>query len=304
MSVRPPISFLVPAYNCAGYLPAAIGSILHGNALPDDEILVVDDGSNDDTPAVIEGLTATDPRIRALWHATNRGSAAAGRNTAIDHARHDLFFALDADNLLVPGSVDPLAGYLRERSATAAAFREVRFFKADPTRPTHSWFCAPEITLAGALAGHYWPGPDGNYLFTRDSWRAAGRYDESVGGGIDSWAFGIRQLATGTRMVTLGGSHYLHRWGHDSAWVRDAKQGSHSAKARSVLEPYFALLEQESTDYLASPESRDTWYERLGDRPLRVRGQPTGEVGTVVWHRRAKESPFGRVGRYLKRIFG
>src|SRR5262245_5780960 len=99
MSARPPISFLLPAFNCGKFLPQAIKSILNGNCAGDDEIIIVDDASNDDTPEVIASLAAKEPRICTARHRSNRGSAAAGRNTAIELARHDLFFALDADNL-------------------------------------------------------------------------------------------------------------------------------------------------------------------------------------------------------------
>jgi glycosyltransferase involved in cell wall biosynthesis len=303
MTDRPPISFLVPAFNCAPFLPEAIRSILDGNLGDNDEIVIVDDASTDTTPTVIEALAADEPRIRTVRHRFNRGSAAAGRNTAIEHANHALFLALDADNLLEPGSVAKLMSFMVEQAATAAAFGEVRFFQTNGHRRTHSWLYPGEITLADALAGHQWPGPDGNYLFTKESWLAAGRYDESVGGGIDSWAFGIRQLATGTRMVTLPGTHYLHRWGHESAWIRDAKLGPQSLKALRVLLPHLELLDEDSVEYLFSPQGRGSWFERLTERPLRLRGTAIGEAGRVVRYSPGKASIVTRLRSYLQRKF-
>jgi glycosyltransferase involved in cell wall biosynthesis len=298
---RPLISFIVPAYNCANYLNEAIASIIEGNASPDDEIIIVDDASLDNTPRVIERLAAKHSQIRVIRHRYNRGSAAAGRNTAIEAARHDIFFALDADNLLVQGSVSPLVQFMFDEGADAAAFQEVRFFSHSPEIATHSWFYTAEITLADALAGHQWPGPDGNYMFTRDCWLCAGRYDEFVGGGIDSWAFGIRQLVSGSRMVTLPNSYYLHRWGHNSAWLRDSKLGWQSVKALRVLLPYLELLAPESIEYVFCGEGRESWFENLKERPLRLRDFKLGECGRVVWNSPVKDPFLKRLRRFLAR---
>ena len=54
------LSVIIPARNVAGYLPACIGSIASDPAL---EIIVVDDGSTDETPEVLADLAAREPRL-------------------------------------------------------------------------------------------------------------------------------------------------------------------------------------------------------------------------------------------------
>jgi glycosyltransferase involved in cell wall biosynthesis len=94
----PRVSVVIPAYNYAHYLPAAIGSVLAQThrAL---ECLVVDDGSTDDTRAVVEKFT--DPRVRYV-HQPNAGLAAA-RNTGLREACHEFIGLLDADDCWEPG---------------------------------------------------------------------------------------------------------------------------------------------------------------------------------------------------------
>ena len=293
------VSFIVPAYNCARFLPDAVASVFNGNLQPDDEVVLVNDGSTDETQAVIDGLRERHPEVRAFRHNYNKGSAAAARNTGIDNARHDLLFCLDADNLLAPHSVPRLARDLLARGADAATFQEHRFFVADTNDVTHTWtWPAPDITLADALCTHRWAGPTGNYLFTRASWLKAGRYRESVGGGIDSWAFAVAQLATGCRFVVLPDSFYWHRWGHGSAWTREMEEGGTNLKALQVLLPYLHLLEEEEVEYLFGKDGRHVWYSDLEKRPLCVKDQTPGRHGVNRPCRRRA----GLVSRFRRRL--
>lgn len=76
-------SVLMPAYNDARYIRDAIDSIL-GQTFTDFELIIVNDGSTDETPQILASYT--DPRIRILYHPTNMGRAHA-RNTALNAAQ-------------------------------------------------------------------------------------------------------------------------------------------------------------------------------------------------------------------------
>lgn len=67
----PLVSFVVPCYNYARYLPDCVNSILAQDAVYDYEIILIDDASTDETPSVIQSFT--DPRIFSTRHATNLG---------------------------------------------------------------------------------------------------------------------------------------------------------------------------------------------------------------------------------------
>jgi glycosyltransferase involved in cell wall biosynthesis len=300
MSTRPAISYIISAFNYAHFLGDAVDSICSGNLKPGDEILIVNDASTDNTAEVAVALAARVPQIKVLTHRHNKGCFNAGVNTAVEVAKNDVFFGLAADNLLVPDSVGALVVFMLEKKADVAAFGELRFFTTDIAKPTHSWFYAEEITLADALASHEWPGSDGNGLFTRECWLRAGRCDEFICG-LDSWSFGIQQMATGSKMVTLPETYYLHRWGHESLFVRGAKEGKHSLKSLRVLLPYLDLLEEESVAYLFSPEGRGNWFENLRQRPLRVRGSELGRAGNVVHYWKPKEAFLKRLRRFIAR---
>ncbi|MFV1920112.1 glycosyltransferase [Sphingomonas sp. MJ1 (PH-R8)] len=94
----PTVSVLIPVHNRAHLVGDAIRSIL-GQRFGDFELVVVDDGSTDDSVAVVEGFG--DPRIRVVRHARNLGIPDA-RNTGLDAARGRLIAWLDSDDIARP----------------------------------------------------------------------------------------------------------------------------------------------------------------------------------------------------------
>lgn len=94
-----PVSVVIPTYNREGRLPSAIRSILAQTA-PPAEIIVVDDGSTDGTPAIVGAF----PDVQYLRQ-ENRGVSAA-RNRGIRAARHDWIALLDSDDYWLPRKLE------------------------------------------------------------------------------------------------------------------------------------------------------------------------------------------------------
>ena len=94
------VSVVIPAYNHARYLPAAIDSALAQTYAPV-EVIVVDDGSTDDTPRV---LAAYGDRIRVIRQA-NQGAGAA-RNAGLAASRGEYVAFLDSDDIWLPRKLE------------------------------------------------------------------------------------------------------------------------------------------------------------------------------------------------------
>jgi GT2 family glycosyltransferase len=107
---RPKVSVCMTAYNGARFIEAQLHSVLSQIA-ENDEIVVVDDGSIDDTVARIARVH--DPRIRLLAHEQNEG-VAAGFEDALRHATGDILFLCDHDDIWAPTKAEEV---LREFSA-------------------------------------------------------------------------------------------------------------------------------------------------------------------------------------------
>ncbi|KAA9396486.1 glycosyltransferase [Haloarcula sp. CBA1130] len=98
----PRVSVVVPAYERADVVGRAIDSAL-AQTVDDIEVVVVDDGGNDDTDAIVEGYD--DERVRYLAHETNRGVSAA-RNTGVEAATGEYVAFLDSDDEWLPRKLE------------------------------------------------------------------------------------------------------------------------------------------------------------------------------------------------------
>ncbi len=110
----PLLSIIIPAYNVAAYVREAVDSAL-AQTYPNVEVVVVDDGSTDDTSAILDSYG---DRI-VLIRQRNRGLAGA-RNSGIAAARGDLLGWLDADDVWFPTRAQEAVDYLVARPDIAA----------------------------------------------------------------------------------------------------------------------------------------------------------------------------------------
>jgi CDP-glycerol glycerophosphotransferase len=107
---QPLVSVVVPVYDVAAYLPAALDSVL-AQTHPALEVVVVDDGSTDGSGAIADGYAGRDERVRVV-HTANRGLGAA-RNEGLRHVTGELVAFLDSDDVLPPDAYAVLLGSLQ-----------------------------------------------------------------------------------------------------------------------------------------------------------------------------------------------
>lgn len=117
------VSVIVPAYDVAAYLPACLDSLL-GQSLRELEVVVVDDGSPDESGAIADAYAARDNRVRVL-HIENGGLGAA-RNKGIRQARGEYLGFCDADDLMTPRALELLVAAAREADAPLVTGNVVR----------------------------------------------------------------------------------------------------------------------------------------------------------------------------------
>ena len=131
----PLVSIVVPAHNVSPYIDACLWAIRRQthSAL---EVVVVDDGSTDDSASIAERHARDDPRIRVVRHETNHGVAVA-RNTALERVTGTYVAFADADDLMDPHLVEICVAAATRLSADVVQFTH-RPIDADTTSmPCH-----------------------------------------------------------------------------------------------------------------------------------------------------------------------
>ncbi len=106
----PQISVILPLYNSAKYLHAALQSVF-AQTHTDYEIIAIDDGSQDESVSIIESYT--DPRLKLICHEKNLGLAAA-LNTGIKHATGEWLARQDPDDISLPERFAKQMQYLQQ----------------------------------------------------------------------------------------------------------------------------------------------------------------------------------------------
>jgi GT2 family glycosyltransferase len=166
------LSVVVPAYNYARFLDAALSSVA-AQGVDGLEVIVIDDGSSDDTAAVV----ARHARVRYV-HQNNAGLSAA-RNHGLRLAQGELLTFLDADDLLAPGSLAARVRFMQTHPACGVTVcRNRQFYDAGRRRWLGRWYL-PRERLDVRLC-HFNIAPPHAFMLRRGVVAAVGEFDTGL----------------------------------------------------------------------------------------------------------------------------
>ncbi|MCI0438069.1 MAG: glycosyltransferase family 2 protein [Chloroflexi bacterium] len=183
----PEVTVLIPAYNAARFVEEAIRSAL-AQTHRDLEVLVVDDGSQDET---CEKVATFGRSVRLLR--VRHGGLAWARNQGMQAAKGEFITFLDADDILEDQLVSRAVDFLRRDSRLAFVFCNVRLFYTNglltaPRIPSRAFGGAEELVLRDPLeqilSAGYWISSSG-LCARRTALQEAGAFDESLWGAED-----------------------------------------------------------------------------------------------------------------------
>lgn len=112
------VSVIIPAFNAADYLRQSLESVA-SQSFADIEVIVIDDGSTDDTPRIAEEFSRRDPRFTLI--SRPNGGIASARNAGIDISSGRYISFVDADDMLFPDSISLLLSGIESRGCRMAA---------------------------------------------------------------------------------------------------------------------------------------------------------------------------------------
>jgi glycosyltransferase involved in cell wall biosynthesis len=175
-ALMPAVSIIMPTYNRAkAWLEQAVASV-QGQTFTDWELIVVDDGSTDGTPELVERLARREPRLRL--HRTPHAGVSAARNAGLGLARGRFAAFLDDDDVWMPNRLQRQVEYLTKNpeygliyAQAATVDGEGRIIGLKPGRRAATDF-------DGLLDGNCIPMP--TVLARRDCLAAVGGFDRSL----------------------------------------------------------------------------------------------------------------------------
>ena len=136
MFVEGLVSTIIPVHNRPSLLREAVASVLSQTYRPI-EIIIVDDGSTDETGREAEALAESHPEVRAI-HRKNGGPGAA-RETGRLAARGEFIQYLDSDDLLQPNKFEHQVTGLRQHDDCAVSYGKTRFYIYGDLPPDVAW---------------------------------------------------------------------------------------------------------------------------------------------------------------------
>lgn len=204
---NPAATVIVPTLNKLAFTRLCLESLLAHPADAEFEVIVVDNGSDDDTPGYLTRLADMDPRVRLILNEENRGFAGAN-NQALEVARGRILVLLNNDTIVPPGWLGRLIRHLREPAVGAVGpvtNRICNEAQVPADYRTYGGF----MELARGRARHY----DGRsfeiprltmfcFAMTRTVFDQVGLLDESYGvGTLEDDDYSLRLRRAGLRTL-------------------------------------------------------------------------------------------------------
>lgn len=250
---RPPIdiSVVIPCYNYGKYLTEAVESVL-AQTWQGFEILIINDGSPDNTREVAEALIAAHPDQRiTLINQPNSGQPAISRNVGIQQAIGRYILCLDGDDKLGPTMLEECRNRLEADPSVAIAYTDRQDFGGVNTVALSDDYNAQKLPYVNHIS--YCA------LYRREVWTKIGGYRTNVKG-CEDWDFWVAALAKGFTGVRIPKALFHYRR-HDTGLFQDALENFEARKAQIVLnnrELYPHNHIREAQQYLASLEVVET----------------------------------------------
>lgn len=212
----PSITAVIPVFNGAAFLPQAVASLVAQQYGPL-EIIVVNDGSTDDSSAVAHRLARKYAHLPIHVIDKPNGGLADARNAGIARARGDWILPLDCDDCFAPGFLHQAADIIAKHPEINLIFSNVQEFGA-----RNNVWNPSEYSWEEVLERNTFPYAS---LYRKDLWTMSQGYDPSIPWGAEDWNFWIQCTPLGIKPYRLRqcffhyrihahGSMYTHMMAH------------------------------------------------------------------------------------------
>lgn len=247
------LSIIIPVFNAHKTLAAAVASIYRQELKIPFEIIMVDDGSSDNSRELMSALALQHSEIKNYFHEKNLGGGAT-RNSAVDHSQGRFIFCLDSDDMMGDNMMMPMVKLITDKRLDGVGVHiSQKFSGNNPQKiafintfgyagkiiPFESLFEGSECALYST------------FLHTRSAFKVCGGYPTHHG--FDTQGFAFRFLANGLKASVAPQTTYLHRINsHRSYYVREAEAGRVGENCQKIYEEFFYFFSPKMQEKMLS----------------------------------------------------
>jgi glycosyltransferase involved in cell wall biosynthesis len=181
--MAPLVSVIIPVYNGAATIGRALNSVFD-QSFTDYEVVICDDGSTDNTSAVLAGFG---DRIRVIRQANRRFPAA--RNAAVAASRGDFIALIDHDDQWLPRKLEVSIAALQRDPAAALVYTDVTVVneEGEESRASPVGADTAHAPSMEEMLTRIWPIMPSTVVMRRTAFDRAGGFTESLGEDLDFW---------------------------------------------------------------------------------------------------------------------
>lgn len=256
---KPAISVICPCYNHGHYIEEMLESV-QMQSFHDYEIIIVNDGSTDDTGEILKKLCY---KKVTVIHTPNCGPSTA-RNTAITAANAPIILNIDADDKIAPSLLEKAFAVFDFNPDVGIVTSEVQFFGARSGR-----FELPNYSLAAMLRDNV---IHSTAFFRKMDW-------EKVGGYSDDFIYGLEDYDFWFSILELG--RKVHKIPEDLIYYRtyknpsDCRSGRRKRNRRKTMYALLTIFRRHERLFKKYPEE----YERM----LKIKKKWEKELLAIQW---------------------
>jgi glycosyltransferase involved in cell wall biosynthesis len=241
--MNPIVSVVIPLFNQGQFLVETFDSVIK-STFKEIEIIIVDDGSKDDSAKIALDLEAKFPRQVSVIIQENSGPAKA-RNEGIKKAIGKYILPLDADDLISPTYIENAVKILESNSKVKVVYSEAEKFGDKNGK----WILKHYSPFAISLDNMIFV----SAFYRKSDWEKVGGYDERMTWGWEDWEFWINLLKSGGEVVKLPEIGFYYRIRKNSRRKSTNKDSKHKT---------IDLINSKHSDFLKTQINGPLRYKR------------------------------------------
>lgn len=240
------LSIIVPYYNCHNTVELTLKSLMQQNVSCSFEVVLVNDGSTDESTDRLRKIIAKYNSIKYIEHEYNKGGGAA-RNTGIKHSSHKYILCFDADDVLPENMLSRLLFLAEKNDLDGICFEQSRLFSRSINKVsgvTHYEFHNQLSSKMEILSKNTLP-VFVNFMFKRAIYDCIGGYPENHG--FDTQGFGLVFLLKTNKVKVCPDSFFYHRIANKytkSYFEREYEKGYYSLNYYLMYHPLHRYMSE------------------------------------------------------------